>query len=90
MKHTIRQMVEKAQQTAEESVGYSGTVVTMTGNFELLIEGNRGIVAYDENCILIRAERNQLKIEGADLTLSSMAGENLTVRGRILSVSWIS
>lgn len=85
MKEKLHGIVSQMRDTS----GYGGAIVTMTGDSEVLVEGNRGIIAYDDCCVLLRAGQGQLQIEGSGLLLRSMEGENLCVTGKIVGVSWI-
>lgn len=63
--------------------------IQLTDNTELEIEGGKKILEYDENLILIRLEKNILKIIGTDLKTDCFSSGFVTVFGNINSIEFV-
>ena len=62
--------------------------VTVTGGKTLLVENHRGILEYGTERLRIAVLGGQLAISGSALSLAAMNGEELLVRGKIITVEW--
>ena len=61
----------------------------LIGTRQLYLEHHRGLTACSEERIDVNTPAGILRINGLDLTLLTMTGEELRVGGTILSVEWI-
>ena len=65
-----------------------GAVVTMDGMGEWLsVRGHRGIMEYSEHLLRLRLNKGVMRIDGKNLTLESMDGEDILITGRIGGVT---
>ncbi|MGI6260672.1 MAG: YabP/YqfC family sporulation protein [Acutalibacteraceae bacterium] len=64
--------------------------IELTGNCEMDIDGCRGIVAYDSDCIKIALPKMILCIYGRGLTIRCMTRESVTLCGCILRTEFIT
>lgn len=64
------------------------TTVTITGINSLLVEGYRGIIKYSDTLILLNAPKYIIKITGADLEITEIASEYISLRGVIVCVEY--
>ncbi len=60
----------------------------MLGNEEIYIENYRGIVSYSETHIKLNTTKMPVAISGADLSITQIAAEEITVCGKISSVEF--
>ena len=62
----------------------SGTTqIQLTDNTELEIEGSKKIIEYNENLILIKLEKNILKVIGTNLKTNCYSSGFVTIYGNI-------
>lgn len=64
------------------------TTVTITGNGSILVEGYRGIIKYSDTLILLNAPKYIIKITGADLEITEIASEYISVSGIITALEY--
>ena len=65
-----------------------GGRLTLSGGRQALIEGQRGILEYSGERIVISFGREKLSLMGDGLRLSAMNAGELLIHGRIRSVEW--
>ena len=63
-------------------------VVTATGRGELVVENYKNLLEFADAKIRIRTSESIITIEGERLTLQQITTENLSVAGRIVSISY--
>ena len=64
------------------------TTVTVTGKESMLIEGYRGIIKYSDTLVLLNAPKYIIRITGADLEITEIACEYISIRGVIASLEY--
>ena len=62
--------------------------LTLSGGRRALIEGQRGILEYTAERIVVSFGREKLSLMGDGLRLSAMNAGELLIHGRIRSVEW--
>ena len=68
----------------------SGTTqIQLTDNTELEIEGSKKIIEYNENLILIKLEKNILKVIGTNLKTNCYSSGFVTIYGNINSLEFM-
>lgn len=72
-----------------EKLPTKSTQIQLTNNNEIEIEGSKKIIEYDENLILLRLEKNILKIIGTNLKTDCFSSGFLTIYGNINSLEFI-
>lgn len=60
--------------------------ITLSGGSHVLVEGQKGLEEYDENCIAVAVARGRVIIRGEKLHLDAMSGAELAVSGRLWAV----
>ena len=65
-----------------------GGRLTLSGGRQALIEGQRGILEYSGERIVINFGREKLSLTGDGLHLRAMNAEELLVTGRIRTAEW--
>jgi len=62
--------------------------IEITGCNEIVIDGCKGILMYDENGIKINAGKHSVQISGGSLLVSSFNDENMIITGRVKSIEF--
>ena len=63
--------------------------MTVSDNREILIEGSRGVIEYNENSVKINTGKYIVAFAGRGLKLSCMNDYSLTISGFITSIEFI-
>lgn len=64
--------------------------LVIDSNREILVEGCRGIVAYDEDTIRFRGDSVEVRITGRGLVLNLLTSENLLLTGEISGIEYLN
>ena len=64
--------------------------IEMLGNREIIIDGCKGIVEYEENLIKLSLGEMLLSISGDDLVITSYDNNISVIRGQISDISFTS
>ena len=64
------------------------TTVTITGTNAILVEGYRGIIKYSDTLILLNAPKYIIRITGADLEITEISSEYISLRGVVASLEY--
>ena len=64
------------------------TTVTITGTDAIMVEGYRGIIKYSDTLVLLNAPKYIIRITGADLEITEIASEYISLRGVIASLEY--
>jgi len=64
-------------------------VVTIMGQGEIAVENYKNLLEFSETKIRIRTQNQVISIEGERLMLQQITTENLTIIGRITTISYI-
>lgn len=75
---------------SEISPFLSATHFEMKSNKEVIIEGCRGILVYDENLIKIKAEKMVVSFYGKNLNVRCMTPDSMIIEGFITSIEFES
>ena len=57
--------------------------VPLSGGRQALIEGQRGVLAYSPECVVVRLGRQKLSLYGTELRIWAMSGDRLLISGRV-------
>lgn len=60
--------------------------ITMSGGGRVLIEGHRGLLEYEAECVAASVAGGVVRVKGEDLMLETMNGRELLLSGRIWAV----
>ena len=70
-----------------DSLGAS--IITVTGDKELLIENYRGIITYNETKMLIQGKTEKICICGENLKIDYYTNEDMKVCGKIQNIQFV-
>lgn len=62
--------------------------VCITGGRQALVQGQRGVLEYSAERVVLALKRGKLCINGSSLQLRAMKGEEIIISGRIGTVEW--
>ena len=62
--------------------------VSITGGRHALVEGQRGILEYSEEKIVLALKRGKITVSGSGMKLKAMNGGEVLISGRIQNVEW--
>ena len=65
------------------------SIISMTGNTDILIENFKNIIKYQTDFLLIQCKRNRIQIQGKNLQLEQYTKEELKVRGTIQEIKFL-
>lgn len=64
------------------------SLITIAGGSELIVEGLRGILDYSGETLRVNTVSGIVLVMGAELEITSMTAEELTLKGRISSLEF--
>ena len=64
--------------------------IEISGNREVIVDGCKGVLQYDEDVIKLNAGRLVIKFSGSDLRIHSMQSEQALISGQIISIEFTS
>ncbi len=64
--------------------------IQIIGNREMVIEGYKGILEYDDNLLRIRVKGMCLSVWGSDLQLKCMNDENVIITGSLAQIEFLT
>ncbi len=86
----MRNFQKKLTQTRQNiSGGLRCFQMNVSDNREVLLEGSRGVIEYNENSVKINTGKYIVAFSGRGLKLSCMNEYNLTISGFITSIEYI-
>lgn len=62
------------------------TIVTMEGDKILYIENYKGIITYNDKCIIVLGQKNKIQIEGKNLQIEYYTNMDMKIQGCISCV----
>ena len=65
------------------------SIISMTGNTDILIENFKNIIKYETDLLLIQCKRNRIQIIGKCLELEQYNKEELKIRGIIQEIKFL-
>ena len=63
-------------------------IVTITGNYELLIMNYRGIIEYTDDMVRIQTKTGQIKVHGKCLGMDYYTNDEMKISGKIVSIEY--
>ena len=64
------------------------SLITITGGSEIMVEGLRGILDYDEETFRVNTINGIVVVTGRNLEISALTAEEVILKGRISSVEF--
>ncbi len=86
LSHTKERISGKIGFTQDVILG--ATIVTMEGDTVLFVENYKGIIAYNDNCIIIQGRKNKILIEGKNLQIEYYTNMDMKIKGTISLVKY--
>lgn len=65
------------------------SLIEITGNNELLVQGSKGIIEYTDCLVRINLTKRQLNIYGTKLSIGCLTADSVTVKGIIDKIEWV-
>lgn len=62
--------------------------IEMFGNSEVIVDGCKGVLEYDDGVIRLNAGRNIIRFTGSDLTIKTLTVDQAIIQGNILSIDF--
>lgn len=81
------QIINTCQLPKDVLLGAS--IISMTGNTDILIENFKNIIKYQTDVLLIQCKRNRIQITGKNLKLEQYNKEELKVCGIIYELKFL-
>ena len=81
------QIIDTCQLPKDVLLGAS--IISMTGNTNILIENFKNIIKYETDLLLIQCKRNRIQIIGKNLKLEQYSKEELKVQGIIHEIKFL-
>ena len=80
-------MVESLKLPRDSVLGES--IITVTGNTEILIENYKGILQYSDELILLQGKNRKIELKGKRLNIVYYTNEDMKISGMIESICFI-
>jgi len=87
MKTKPNNIIETCELPKDVLLGAS--MISVTGDEEILIENFKNIIEYKENSLLIQCKKYQLQIEGKNLYIEIYSKEEMKVKGIIYEIKFL-
>ena len=56
------------------------------GNNALYVQGHKGVISFDAERVILRAQKSRLEISGVNLTIKQLSNDDAVIMGQIISV----
>lgn len=86
--HRGKELVVESLKLPRDSM-LGDSIVTATGNTELLIENYKGILQYSDELILLQGKNRKIELKGKRLNIVYYTNEDMKINGMIESISFI-
>lgn len=67
---------------------FQDSIITLTGDAEILVENYRGILEYSQTHILVQAKHCRIRIEGEKLEVLYYTNDEMKISGKFSGVSY--
>lgn len=65
------------------------SIISMTGNTDILIENFKSILKYQPDLLLIQCKKNQIEMKGKNLKIEYYNKEEIKITGYILEIRFL-
>ena len=65
------------------------SIISMTGNTDILIENFKSIIKYQPDLLLIQCKKNQIEMKGKNLKIDYYNKEEIKITGCILEIKFL-
>lgn len=80
-------MVESLKLPRDSVLGDS--IITITGNTDILIENYKGILQYSDELILLQGKNCKIELKGKELNIVYYTNEDMKISGIITNIFFI-
>lgn len=87
-KITPHNFIEACELPKDVLLGAS--IISVTGDEDILIENFKNIIKYSETSILIQCKKYQVQIEGKNLWIEVYSKEEIKVKGILYEIKFLS
>ena len=90
-----KQQLHRGKELAVESLKLprdsvlGDSIITVTGNTEILIENYKGILQYSDELILLQGKNRKIELKGKRLNIVYYTNEDMKISGMIESICFI-
>ena len=86
--HRGKELVVESLKLPRDSV-LGDSIITVTGNTEILIENYKGILQYSDELILLQGKKRKIELKGKRLNIVYYTNEDMKISGMIESICFI-
>lgn len=86
-KETLLDVLSKKYEIQKESL-FGGTHIEISSNTEAIVEGCLGVLEYSDSVISLNTAKLTVRINGADLTITSFQNGQAVITGIIAGVDF--
>ena len=86
--HRGKELVVESLKLPRDSV-LGDSIITVTGNTEILIENYKGILQYSDELILLQGKNRKIELKGKRLNSVYYTNEDMKISGMIESICFI-
>ena len=86
--HRGKELVVESLKLPRDSV-LGDSIITVTGNTEILIENYKGILQYSDELILLQGKNRKIELKGKRLNIVYYTNEDMKISGMIESIWFI-
>ena len=86
--HRGKELVVESFKLPRDSV-LGDSIITVTGNTEILIENYKGILQYSDELILLQGKNRKIELKGKRLNIVYYTNEDMKISGMIESICFI-
>ncbi len=65
------------------------TIISMTGNTDILIENFKNIIKYQTDILILQCKKNQIQITGKQLSIELYTKEEIKIKGYISEIKFL-
>ena len=84
----LPQRVEQAFELPDGTVSKLARI-ELCGDRRIILEGCRGIAAYEEDTIVLRTDSGTIRFRGRDLVITCFTCDEAVITGQILSLEFV-
>ena len=86
--HRGKELVVESLKLPRDSV-LGDSIITVTGNTEILIENYKGILQYSDELILLQGKNRKIELKGKRLNIVYYTNADMKISGMIESICFI-
>ncbi len=71
-----------------QTVARGTAYIELSGNYEAIIEGCKGVLEYSDDAIRLNLGKNEVRFFGTELVIKSYFNEQVIIQGNILTIDF--